>query len=81
MNYDQRKILFKNRKRIILDRGPNWPDYDKAEAFVVRYYLLFRKRPKWFPFNIGGIGKLRKKVLFGGGLAMWVLEEGLIGIV
>ena len=45
-------MLFENRKRIILDRGPSWPDYDKAEAFVVRYYLLFRKRPKWFPFNI-----------------------------
>ena len=44
LNYDQRKMLFKNRKRIILDRGPSWPDYDKAEAFVVRYYLLFRKR-------------------------------------
>ena len=24
-------MLFKNRKRIILDRGPSWPDYDKAE--------------------------------------------------
>ena len=45
-------MLFKNRKRIILDRGPSWPDYDKAEPFVVRYYLLFRNRPKWFPFNI-----------------------------
>ena len=100
-------MLFKNRKRIILDRGPSWPDYDKAEPFVVRYYLLFRNRPKWFPFNIlvhkllksdlgdlhdhywsyitiilkVGIGRLRKKVLFGGGLAMWALEEGLIGIV
>ena len=46
------KMFFKNRKRIILDRGPNWPDYDKAEPFIVRYYLLFRNRPKWFPFNI-----------------------------
>ena len=45
-------MLFKNRKRIILDRGPSWPDYDKAEPFVVRYYLLFRNRAKWFPFNI-----------------------------
>ncbi len=45
-------MLFKNRKRIILDRGPSWPDYDKAEPFIVRYYLLFRNRPKWFPFNI-----------------------------
>ena len=45
-------MLFKNRKRIILDRGPSWPNYDNAEPFVVRYYLLFRNRPKWFPFNI-----------------------------
>ena len=44
--------MFKNRKRLLLDRGPSWPDYDKAEPFMVRYYLLFRKRPKWFPFNI-----------------------------
>ena len=44
--------MFKSRKRVILDRGPSWPDYDKAEAFMIRYYLLFRKRPKWFPFNI-----------------------------
>ena len=45
-------MIFKNRKRVVLDRGPSWPDYDKAEPFMVRYYLLFRKRPKWFPFNI-----------------------------
>ena len=46
-------MLFKNRKRIILDRGQSWPDYNnKAEPFIVRYYLLFRNRPKWFPFNI-----------------------------
>ena len=44
--------MFKSRKRVILDRGPSWPDYDKAEAFMIRYYLLFRRRPKWFPFNI-----------------------------
>ena len=35
-----------------MDRGPSWPDFDKAEPFMIRYYLLFRKRPKWFPFNI-----------------------------
>jgi len=46
------EMFFKNRKRVILDRGPSWPDYRKAEPFMVRYYLLFRKRPKWFPFNI-----------------------------
>ena len=40
------------RKKVILDRGPSWPDYRAAESFVIRYYLLFKKRPKWFPFNI-----------------------------
>ena len=44
--------MFKSRKRLLLDRGPSWPDYEKDEPFMVRYYLLFRKRPKWFPFNI-----------------------------
>ena len=44
--------VFSNRKKIILDRGPSWPDYRAAEPFVIRYYLLFRKRPRWFPFNI-----------------------------
>ena len=44
--------MFTNRKRVILDRGPSWPDYRAAEPFVIRYYPLFRRRPKWFPFNI-----------------------------
>tara|TARA_B100001121_G_C18482615_1_gene523310 strand:- start:203 stop:613 length:411 start_codon:yes stop_codon:yes gene_type:complete len=44
--------MFENRKRLLLDRGPSWPDFNKAEPFMIRYYLLFRKRPKWFPFNI-----------------------------
>ena len=44
--------MFGNRKRIILDRGPSWPDFQDAEPFVIRYYPLFRKRPSWFPFNI-----------------------------
>ena len=44
--------MFSNRKKIILDRGPSWPDYRAAEPFVIRYYLLFKKRPRWFPFNI-----------------------------
>tara|TARA_B110001452_G_scaffold168664_1_gene140974 strand:+ start:195 stop:596 length:402 start_codon:yes stop_codon:yes gene_type:complete len=44
--------IIMSRKKILLDRGPSWPDYHKAEPFVIRYYLLFRKRPKWFPFNI-----------------------------
>ena len=41
-----------SRKKLLLDRGPSWPDYHKAKPFMVRYYLLFRRRPKWFPFNI-----------------------------
>ena len=44
--------MFESRKRLLLDRGPSWPDYDKAEPFMIRYYQLFRKRPSWFPFNI-----------------------------
>ena len=44
--------MFESRKRLLMDRGPSWPDYNKAEPFMIRYYLLFRKRPKWFPFNI-----------------------------
>ena len=44
--------MFKSRKRLLLDRGPSWPDYDEAKPFMIRYYLLFRKRPRWFPFNI-----------------------------
>ena len=47
------KILEKvGRKRLILDRGPTHPEYYKAKPWMNRYYLLFRKRPKWFPFNI-----------------------------
>ena len=45
-------MIFRNRKRVILDRGPSWPNYASAEPFVIRYYPLFRKRPSWFPFNI-----------------------------
>ena len=37
------KMFFKDRK-VIMDRGPSWPDYDKAEPFMIRYYPLFRKR-------------------------------------
>ena len=44
--------MFESRKRLLLDRGPSWPDYEKAEPFMIRYYLLFCRRPKWFPFNI-----------------------------
>ena len=45
-------MIFKNRKRVVLDRGPSWPDFDKAEPFMIRYHPLFLKRPKWFPFYI-----------------------------
>jgi hypothetical protein len=40
------------RKRLLLDRGPSHPEYHKAKAWMNRYYVLFKKRPKWFPFNI-----------------------------
>jgi len=32
--------MFTSRKRIILDRGPSWPDYHATESFVIRYKLL-----------------------------------------
>ena len=25
--------MFASRKRLLIDRGPSWPDYDKAKAF------------------------------------------------
>ena len=40
------------RKKIILDRGLSHPEFDKAKPWLERYYILFKKRPKWFPFNI-----------------------------
>ena len=40
------------RKKIVLDRGPSHPNYKNAKPLMERYYLLFRHRPKWFPFNI-----------------------------
>jgi hypothetical protein len=47
------KILEKlGRKKIVLDRGPSHPEFDKAKPWMERYYLLFRRRPNWFPFNI-----------------------------
>ena len=47
------KILEKiGRMKIVMDRGPSHPEYYKAKPWTARYYLLFRKRPKWFPFNI-----------------------------
>ena len=40
------------RKKIVLDRGPSHPQFLEAKPWMNKYYLLFRKRPKWFPFNI-----------------------------
>ena len=42
----------KERKKIVLDRGPSHPQFLEAKPWMNKYYLLFRKRPKWFPFNI-----------------------------
>ena len=47
------KILEKlGRKKIVLDRGPSHPEYKNAKPWMERYYVLFKRRPKWFPFNI-----------------------------
>jgi len=40
------------RKRVVLDRGPSHPKYKEAKPWMNVYYILFRKRPIWFPFNI-----------------------------
>ena len=40
------------RKKLVLDRGPSHPEYYNAKPWMERYYLLFRKRPNLFPFNI-----------------------------
>jgi len=40
------------RKKIIFDRGPSHLKFNKAKPWMNRYYVLFRYRPKWFPFNI-----------------------------
>jgi len=40
------------RKKIVLDRGKSHPNFTLAKPWMNRYYVLFRKRPKWFPFNI-----------------------------
>ena len=47
------KLLEKlGRKKVVLDRGVTHPEYEKAKPWMNRYYILFRHRPKWFPFNI-----------------------------
>ena len=45
-------LEYLGRKRIILDRGLSHPEYSKAKPWITRYYILFRKRPRWFPINI-----------------------------
>jgi len=40
------------RKKVVLDRGPSHPNFIEAKPWMNRYYILFRYRPKWFPFNI-----------------------------
>ena len=40
------------RKKIVLDRGFSHPKFNEAKPWMNRYYVLFRQRPKWFPFNI-----------------------------
>ena len=47
------KLLEKfGRKKILLDRGSSHPEFNKAKPWMERYYILFKKRPQWFPFNI-----------------------------
>ena len=47
------KLLEKlGRKKLLLDRGPSHPKYNEAKPWMNRYYVLFRNRPKYFPFNI-----------------------------
>ena len=47
------KLLDKlGRKKLVLDRGLSHPEYHKAKPWMERYYVFFRKRPRWFPFNI-----------------------------
>ena len=46
------KFLKNFRKKVVLDRGPSHPKFDLAKPWMNRYYVLFRHRPKWFPFNI-----------------------------
>ena len=47
------KLLDKlGKKKLLLDRGSSHSDYKDAKPWLNRYYLLFKNRPKWFPFNI-----------------------------
>ena len=40
------------RKKVVLDRGPSHQKYNEAKPWMNRYYIIFRHRPRWFPFNI-----------------------------
>ena len=40
------------RKKVVLDRGLSHPNFKQAKAWMNRYYVLIRHRPRWFPFNI-----------------------------
>ena len=40
------------RKKTVLDRGPSHSNFKCAKPWMNRFYLIFRNRPKWFPFNI-----------------------------
>ena len=40
------------KKKLLLDRGASHSDYKNVKPWMNRYYLLFKNRPKWFPFNI-----------------------------
>ena len=47
------KLLDKlGRKKVVLDRGPSHPKFKEAKPWMNRYYVLWRYRPRWFPFNI-----------------------------
>ena len=47
------KLLDKlGKKKLLFDRGASHSDYKNAKPWMNRYYLLFKNRPKWFPFNI-----------------------------
>ena len=40
------------RMSVIMDRGPSHPEFISAKPWVERYFLLFKKRPMWFPFDV-----------------------------
>lgn len=40
------KLLEKCNRKVVI------PDRMSSEPYLTRYYLLFRHRPRWFPFNV-----------------------------